>query len=61
MPIYEYQCENCKRVMTKIQDMKDSNIVLCNNCNNEMRKLISRSSFILVGPGFYENDYKNKK
>jgi len=60
MPIYEYECKECKNSFSVNQKITDNSIPDCPECKGECEKLISKSSFILVGPGFYVNDYKNK-
>jgi putative FmdB family regulatory protein len=60
MPIYEYQCDNCgfiKEVMHKISESPD---ILCPECSNVMKKLISPSAFHLKGSGWYVTDYAKK-
>lgn len=62
MPIFEYKCNNCghvfeKIVFTTIVD-KHKNTLNCPKCNAaNSKKLISKSSFKLIGSGFYANDY----
>ena len=60
MPIYEYQCESCDRVIEKIQRFSDDPIRVCEDCGGPTRKLISQSSFHLKGSGWYVTDYANK-
>ena len=60
MPVYEYECQSCKHLFSKKQKITDDTIPPCPKCKKECKKLISKSSFKLVGPGFYVNDYKNK-
>ena len=60
MPIYEYECKKCNNSFSKKQNILDKTIPKCPSCNGESRKIISKSSFILVGEGSYVNDYKDK-
>lgn len=60
MPIYEYECEECGDIFSKKQDILDDTIPKCPKCKGKVKKLVSKSSFILIGEGFYVNDYKNK-
>ena len=57
MPIYEYICEKCGKTVEAIQKVDDPPP----ECHGEMKKLISNSSFILKGKGWYATDYKDKK
>lgn len=59
MPIYEYQCETCGKVMEKLQKFSDDPLRTC-ECGGDLVKLISRSSFQLKGSGWYVTDYKTK-
>lgn len=57
MPIYEYDCEKCHETIEKIQKVTDPPLKKCEKCGGELIKLISKSSFKLIGEGFYCNDY----
>jgi len=63
MPIYEYQCEACGTVSEIMQKMSDSAPETCSSCGekNQMHRLISRTSFVLKGTGWYETDFKDKR
>ncbi len=57
MPIYEYKCLDCGRqfeIMLKVTDECPKN---CPDCGGQIRKLISNTSFILKGTGWYVTDY----
>ena len=61
MPIYEYQCDQCKHRLEIIQKISDEPLKFCPECGEEtLRKLISSVSFRLKGTGWYETDFKNK-
>ena len=59
MPIYEFKCNKCDRIAEKLMSMGDLNskTVICKICKSDMTKLISKSSHILKGDGFYRNEY----
>lgn len=57
MPIYEYECLKCGRKFEVIQKFTDSPLESCTQCGGNMHKLISHSSFILKGNGWYVTDY----
>ena len=61
MPIYEYECKECTHKFSKFQKNSNCEIPLCPLCKSKCKKLISKSSFVLVGEGFYVNDYKKKE
>jgi len=60
MPIYEYECENCGRHLEVWQRITDEPLTTCEACGGKLHKLISQSSFILKGTGWYVNDYARK-
>ncbi|MCX8034347.1 MAG: zinc ribbon domain-containing protein [Thermodesulfovibrio sp.] len=60
MPIYEYECTNCNKIHEVIQKFSDESLKNCPICGGELRKLISQSSFILKGSGWYVTDYARK-
>ncbi len=57
MPIYEYECLSCGRQCEVIQKFSDEPLNCCPECGGHMHKLISQSSFILKGTGWYATDY----
>ena len=61
MPIYEYRCESCGRIVELIHKINDPAPQICDSCGGKMRRLISRTSFILNGSGWYVTEYGYKK
>jgi len=57
MPIYEYECPNCGRHYEIFQKFSDEPLNRCPECGGHVHKLISRTSFILKGTGWYVTDY----
>lgn len=57
MPIYEYQCGNCKERHEIIQKISDAPLAHCPKCGGEMKKLISAPAIQFKGSGFYKTDY----
>jgi putative FmdB family regulatory protein len=57
MPIYEYECLNCGNKLEVIQKFNDRPLETCHQCSGRLHKLISQSSFILKGNGWYVTDY----
>ena len=61
VPIYEYRCENCGEELEKFQRIKEETLVDCPKCGqSKLARLISRTSFILKGKGWYATDYGRK-
>lgn len=58
MPIYEYACPDCGHKFDEIQKFADDPITVCPKCAmTNVRKLISQTSFILKGGGWYKDHY----
>jgi len=59
MPIYEYECLVCKKGHEIMQKFNDPPLTACPDCGGEMKKLISNTSFVLKGTGWYKTDYSS--
>ncbi|WP_136810033.1 FmdB family zinc ribbon protein [Desulfosediminicola flagellatus] len=57
MPVYEYECNGCEKVFEIQQKMADDPLTTCPECEGELKKLMSRSSFQLKGGGWYADGY----
>ncbi len=56
--IYEYRCTNCHHEWEEEQSIKEPPIEHCSFCKKpNAKRLISRSSFILQGSGWYKDGY----
>jgi putative FmdB family regulatory protein len=58
MPIYEYECPKCEKVIEIMQKFSDPPVRNCPDCAGPVTKLVSRTSFQLKGTGWYVTDYK---
>lgn len=64
VPIYEYECRNpkCGHQFEMMQKMSDNPIRTCPVCKaRKVAKLISASSFVLKGGGWYQTEIANKE
>ncbi|GBC78305.1 hypothetical protein HRbin08_01792 [bacterium HR08] len=61
MPIYEYVCEKCGAHLEVLQKMTDKPLTRCQSCGGRLERIISQSSFILKGSGWYLTDYARKE
>jgi putative FmdB family regulatory protein len=61
MPIYEYVCSSCGHKFDMIQKMGDTSTQKCEKCGKPAEKIISQTSFLLKGKGWYTTDYAGKK
>ena len=57
MPVYEYECLSCGEIHEKVQRFTDEPLTTCPNCSGKLKKIISNTSFILKGTGWYKTDY----
>lgn len=61
MPIYEYRCQDCKQIFEEWQADHEERELSCAVCGGTANRLISHTSFILKGSGWYATDYSSKK
>jgi putative FmdB family regulatory protein len=62
MPIYEYACGKCEHEFEVEQRISDDPIKSCPKCRSRrVRKLISKTSFVLKGDGWYSDLYSSSK
>ena len=59
MPVYEYSCKKCGRLVEVYQRISEPPLKKCKHCSGKLQKLISHSSFHLKGTGWYATDYTN--
>ena len=58
MPIYEYACPDCNHRFETIQKISEDPIKVCPSCGAEnVKKLVSATSFVLKGSGWYSDHY----
>ena len=60
MPIYEYECNKCGRMLEAYQNISDRPLNKCRECSGKLQRLISHSTFHLKGTGWYSTDYANR-
>lgn len=57
MPIYEYQCDVCGARRELILKPGEKARPTCATCRKQMRRVISKTAFVLKGSGWYVTDY----
>lgn len=57
MPIYEYRCQECQQVFEQWQKDFSDQDKSCPVCGCKSQRLISNTSFVLKGSGWYVTDY----
>ena len=61
MPIYEYVCEKCNNHLEIMQKITEEPLTTCPDCEGQLKKMISNTSFVLKGTGWYVTDYASNK
>lgn len=62
MPIYEYACEKCGHEFERSQRITEDPVKTCPSCKaKKVRRLISRTAFVLKGGGWYSDLYSSSK
>lgn len=60
MPLFDYHCENCNATFEVLR--KTAQEERCPNCSSmQTKKLLTPSTIIYKGTGFYTTDYTAKK
>ena len=61
MPNYEYECGTCGGRFEVIQKFSDPVLTACRLCQTgSVHKLLSPTSFVLKGSGWYATDYASQ-
>jgi len=58
MPIYEYECSKCGKFEV-LQKISEEPLAKCETCGKPVHRLVSLSSFTLVGGGWYKDLYSS--
>ena len=62
MPVYEYLCDKCEREFEVEQRITEDPLRSCPHCRSrKLRRLISQTSFVLKGSGWYSDLYSSSK
>ena len=59
MPIYEYKCSKCGHEFEVLQRHYDVDEAPCEACGAPGKRMMSNTSFVLKGTGWYVTDYKS--
>jgi putative FmdB family regulatory protein len=58
---YEYECKACNHQFEAQQSIKDPPLTNCPRCKTDfLRRLISKSTFVLKGSGWAADNYSSK-
>lgn len=61
MPIYEYECDGCHQVFEVRQKWSDPAPTQHSCGSDQVRRILSATTFVLKGTGWYKTDYADKK
>ncbi len=62
MPLYEFECQHCRKISEFLMKLSDQPPTTCVHCSQgPMRKVVSKTNFVLKGQGWYETDFKGPK
>jgi len=61
MPLYEYECTQCKRHTEKIQKFSDPEITECPHCGGPLERVVSAPAISFKGGGWFADGYGNAK
>jgi putative FmdB family regulatory protein len=61
MPIYEYECEQCGKVITIYQPHNARPVRPCPGCLADMKRIMSKNTFHLKGGGWFQEPPKPPK
>lgn len=61
MPLYEYECTQCKLHTEKIQKFSDPEITECPHCGGLLERVVSAPAISFKGGGWFADGYGNAK
>jgi putative FmdB family regulatory protein len=61
MPLYEYECKQCKRRTEKIQKFSDAPLTECPHCGGPLEQLIHAPAVSFKGSGWHADLYSSAK
>jgi putative FmdB family regulatory protein len=61
MPLYEYKCISCQKLVEKIQKFSDPEITTCPHCRGTLERVVSAPAIAFKGGGWYADGYASAK
>jgi putative FmdB family regulatory protein len=61
MPLYEYKCIACQKLVEKIQKFSDPEITICPHCEGTLERVVSAPAIAFKGGGWYADGYASAK
>ncbi len=60
MPLYEYECQKCRRHTDKIEPVNGPHLKKCPHCGGKVESVITAPAIKFKGSGWYVTDYAGK-
>jgi putative FmdB family regulatory protein len=60
VPLYEYKCLSCGRLMERIEKVSGPHLRKCTHCGGKVEALLSAPAIQFKGSGWYVTDYAKK-
>jgi len=57
VPLYEYKCEKCGKLVEKIEKFEGPHLKKCPSCGGKVERLMSPPAIQFKGSGWYVTDY----
>lgn len=61
MPLYEYECKQCKMHTENIQKFSDPEITECPHCGGLLERVVSAAAISFKGGGWFKDGYSHAK
>ena len=61
MPLYEYECKQCKKHTEHIQKFSDPEITKCPHCGGLLERVVSAAAISFKGGGWFKDGYGSVK
>jgi putative FmdB family regulatory protein len=61
MPLYEYECAQCRKHTEKIQKFSDAEITVCPYCSGRLERVITAPSVQFKDGGWFSDGYASAK
>lgn len=56
MPLYDYQCSNCQKVLEIRHGFNDTYAEPCPACGGDLKRVFNPAPIVFKGSGFYVTD-----
>lgn len=61
LPIYEYECVECKHRFERYQSFSEPPVAACPDCGSAVRKVLQAVGIVFKGSGWYKNDSRGTR